>query len=259
MNARRYWICIAAIGMTAILTAGCPTGGYIDASDGDATGGDEVPVETIFFVENPDTGAITMQTNDIAHLGPDGKTFWHMGEKSDPIFQTVSVRLSKLSGRPEMGYGITFAMQDINNYLTVMITTTGSYIIGRVEHREFSPLTAGGNWVHSDDLRQGYNRNNVVTVTRAGDGTFTLTINNKPQQTFTDGASSPYSGGAYGHLVTFSPYENFPYEPVRVVFVPLDPADIGVKSQIDEGEVGTTTVEGGRQRHGYAVGAFGRR
>ncbi|MFP4377887.1 MAG: hypothetical protein ACLFP4_12660, partial [Spirochaetales bacterium] len=160
------------------------------------------------------------------------------------------VTMYKLSGRSETGYGITFGMQDINNFLVVMINTTGFYVMGRVEERNFEEITADGRWAYAPELLQGYNRPNTIRVSYdPAESEYTLSINGTEVETFVDNADNPYTGGALGHIVTLSPFEVFPELPVHVVFEPVDPVDIGVMPSVRS--------IGSARELGSAVAAFG--
>jgi hypothetical protein len=212
----------------SLLLISCPTGTF-SPEDDDESLGDPIPVETVLFEEDPDTGAVTAKTNDADELTAKGRSLWHMGSVTQEPHDEYSVTMYKLSGRSETGYGMTFAMQDIDNFLVVMITTQGFYVMGRVEERNFTELTADGRWAYTPQLLQGYNRPNTLTVTfDPGDNEYTLAINGAEVETFVDNSDDPYTGGGMGHIVTLSPFEVFPELPVHVVFEPVTPADIGV-------------------------------
>lgn len=241
---------LALVGMLIALLAACPTGTYSPDPDDGKAQGDPIPVETTLFEENPDTGAITTTTNDVNELTAKGRSVWHMGSVTQEPHDRYEVTMYKLSGRSETGYGITFAMQDIDNFLVVMINTTGFYVMGRVEERNFEEITADGRWAYAPELLQGYNRPNTIGVSYdPNESEYTLSINGTDLETFVDNADNPYTGGGLGHIVTFSPFEVFPELPVHVVFEPVDPIDIGVLPSM-------RSIVGPREI-GSAVAAFG--
>ena len=252
------WLVIAAASLGSLLL-GCSTGVYSPSEEESGNAGSGPDVETVMFAADPESGEISFQTNDPAYIGPSGRSLWHMGNVTQEPLTEVRASIYKLSGKSEMGYGITFAMQDINNFLTVMITTTGYYMIGRVEgqEREFTALTADQDWQYSEELLQGYNRSNQIRVTYDnGTGQFTLYLNNDEQQNFVDNSDNPLTGGAFGHIVTFSPYENFPDQRLHAVFDPEVPADIGIVSEVG-GDTAPSSFRAAKLRSGSAGRAFG--
>ncbi len=218
----------ASVVLVLVGCIGAGAGSSNDSDDGNGGSGDDVDptIETELFVAGSEPGSVVFRTNDPAHTGPSGATYWHMGSLRREPMNAVEVEMFKVSGDPGMGYGVTFAMRDIGTFLLAQITVEGTWQIGRVVEREYTALT---DWTASTELGTGYNRINTVRIEYDGaENAFTLFINGVESWTFDDDPDQPLNGGAFGHIVTLSPTEQFPNEEVHVEFRQLEPSDIGL-------------------------------
>jgi len=222
----------------------CPESG--EESD-DTEGGtsssssSQINVNTVIW-EKDQNGYLQFSTNDSRFVDSDGSTIWKMGQleinQYDDTFVFEAV-CNKLQGTGEGGYGITFCMQDINNFIVVMIRKTGSYcVIKRYltlnqntntleEKREFII-----DWTFTSALIQGNNQNNKIKVSYLGNRTFKITFNDieeNPPITFEENENKTplfNMGGKLGYLIVISPKEQFPDTPVDVRFFQNIPVDL---------------------------------
>lgn len=225
----------ALAGMLAMVVAACdfvgvPTGGSSDGGSSE----DPPPIETVPFVRNAE-GAAEFATNDPAYLGPDGFTVWRYGseDQSFSSAQTVfEARVSKLSGEPAQGYGLIFGVQDAENFLFVMVDTTGFWIAGKAIDSEptyFDSDNGNNGWKPAPDIQTGYNVNNHVRVEYEESNSFGVWINGGEAADGTFDDQEPYyTGGRLGFIVVLASNEDFPEEPVRTLYEEITPSDIGL-------------------------------
>ena len=134
MLCRRWWRwgVIGAVVVT-VLVSGCGGIGPVAKSEIGGESGDDgegvvrVPIRTTWFAAGSSAGTVVYRTNDPRRTGVHGGSDWHMGTVRQEPMSSVEVEVSKRSGDAQMGYGVTFAMRDIDTFMVMMITTTRRY------------------------------------------------------------------------------------------------------------------------------------
>ena len=229
---RRWrWRVIGAVVIT-VLVFGCGGIGPVAKSEigggpgDDGEGVERVPIRTTWFAAGTTAGTVVYRTNDPSRTGVRGGSDWHMGTVRQEPMSSVEVEVSKRSGDAQMGYGVTFAMRDIDTFMVMMITTTRRYQIGRVVERGYTALTG---WTFSPLLAGGYGRPNRLRVEYDGEADrFTAFINGTEVKKVRNDGGIRLSGGGFGHLVSLSPNERFPEVAVHVEFRQITPRAIGL-------------------------------
>ena len=126
------WRVIGAV-VATVLVSGCGGIGPGASSEiggesgDDGEGVERVPIHTTWFEADSTAGTVVYRTNDPKRTGVRGGSDWHMGTVRQEPMGSVEVEVSKRSGDAEMGYGVTFAMRDIDTFMVMMITTTRRY------------------------------------------------------------------------------------------------------------------------------------
>lgn len=177
--------------------------------------------ESSLFLEDGDSGKFIFETNDSSYINEDGYTIWTTRDTNEgDAFAPVSVTVSKESGVSEAGFGIVFCAQEIEGVpfmMAVLVNANGMYTVAEVVDGAFSHLDGG--WKYFSGMRRGYGIRNEIAVTYDG-GTdeFLLLINGESVKSFSVPEGALFRGSKSGFVVVIADNENFPDEPVRVVF-----------------------------------------
>jgi|GEM_PF-4697864 len=227
----------------------CPQKYDSESDSGSDNGGDikndDYVIKTAWGVD--DEGRIQFYTNDSQYIDNDGHNFWKWGNyyENDTDKIIMQVTITKESGDPEYGSGVIFCLQDdvdTQKFLTVLINSKSNYKIGKVEidkNLKISTFTdilpqQADVWGNSTNLitseHGATNTINVSYDTNVNAFRVTFNNNNNPPEDITFQENDLLTG-CYGHLVTISPDENFPQEPVFVKFKQLAPVDIQLPSK----------------------------
>ena len=158
------------------------------------------------------------RTNDSKYIDNDTFCAWSITDSSTPYPSTVSATVSRQSGSNVAGHGILFAARKSGGktyFLTVMINTSGMYMIGKHSAGNFNILQ---DWKRTDSLKKGYGVQNSIEVTVSG-GIFRIYFNGVFTDSFQDTIAPVLSsGGAHGYIVTIPPTENLPQSFVEATF-----------------------------------------
>ncbi len=191
-----------------------------------------VPTVSTISWANDGAGFIQYQTND--------PTLYNIGQavlypaSNEATLTTATVIAKKMSGEADMGFGMIFCAQDINNYYWVGVSTTGYYrvfkkVLGVETPINIAPSTAMP-WTSSPYIAQGYGASNRISVTNAGVNTFSVSIGGNFVFNFTD---TSFTGGQCGFYVGIGGtdasqglVENFPLIPEDVRFQMVSPMAI---------------------------------
>jgi hypothetical protein len=220
----KYPLPIVLLAALLPFISGCPLTPGSD--NGPAVGGNDDGLLQVddLFLEDPDSaGCFIFQTNDPAWWGPYGYTLWTL--TGPPLSQFVSrqVEANKVSGDGVAGYGMVFCHYDTGEpavgetMLVAMINTQQEFIVGEVTGASFSEIVP---WTESEYLHRGYDQANVMKVTYDAEAKeFALFLNTVEAARFRDD-NVPFhdAGGGNGYIVVISPRDNFPYDPVHVIF-----------------------------------------
>jgi hypothetical protein len=208
---------IIVVAVVVILLSGCPAPSASPPPDEEEEGGIE-QVDDL-FVDNGG-GAFEFQTNDSAYWGPYGYTLWAIKSGPQDPFDHREVVLNKLAGDSVAGYGIVFCQYDTGDpdvgetMLVAMINMSGEYCVGEVCGAQFSYIIP---WTTTPDLITGSNQANVFRIDYAS-GVFTLSINGNVNNDFRDEEQPFHTHGSDGYIVVISPMDDFPANPVHVLF-----------------------------------------
>jgi hypothetical protein len=214
-----FWFILVLI----IYLAGCPVTQDLGNPDSGIEDTTIEEVSDLFQEDPPDSGIFVFQTNSSSYWGPYGYTLWSRdgGESQNPLSQ-YEVTVSKISGNDTAGYGIVFcnyvsADPDVGQtMLTVMINNSKEYIIGEVIGANFEVIEP---WTFTECLLEGYNQTNTIKVSyNNGSGIMTLYLNGTEVSTFRDEEAPFHTGGHNGFIVVISPLDNFPANPVHIIF-----------------------------------------
>ncbi len=206
-------VCIITVSAGALLFTGCPVSS-VPVNPG-LPDGPVIEENSSLFVQDAESGVVTLTTNDRAYTGQYGYTLWTEGSEVFSPFHHLNVTLSKTSGNDAAGYGVVFCSYD-NTMLMVLINTKCEYIIGELTGTVFTELTG---WTETNDLGSGYNQTNIIDIQfDPGTGNFTLVFNGGEAVTFRDDEEPFHTGGKNGCIVVISPQDNFPDIPVSITF-----------------------------------------
>lgn len=178
--------------------------------------------ETSLFAEDSNqTGVYLFETNDSKYLNKDGYTIWATNKTNQSnSFETITMEMSKISGRAEAGYGIVFCEQQIDDkpyMLTVLINANGLYTIGKIINGMFYHLE--DNWKFSNHINKGYGFKNQISISYDNSkNSFLLKINESDITTFTVPEKISFKDSKSGFVVVISNKEAFPVKPVKIEF-----------------------------------------
>ncbi len=174
--------------------------------------------------QNDGAGFTQFFTNDSSYIHTNGWSEWTWDSTVEQPMVASETQVEKISGDPTMGFGVTFCVQDADNFYVLYIDVTGWYSIGKVVSGTYTAIQA---WTDADVsstvLNQGYGyrgANNIQITRSASNRQFTVTFNGTPTTTFSD---ATFTGGAYGFVVGISADESFPTQPVDVRFKQIMP------------------------------------
>lgn len=176
---------------------------------------------SLFIEDSNQSGSYLFETNDSKYLNNNGYTIWTTNKiNTSNNFETITVEVSKNSGRIESGYGIVFCEQQLdgNPYmLAVMINANGLYTVGKIVNGIFYHLE--GNWKFSSYINKGYGFKNKICVSYdSALESFLLKINDNEITNFTVSEDIKYKNSKTGFVVVISNKEEFPGKPVKIEF-----------------------------------------
>lgn len=180
-----------------------------------------VQEESTMFEEYEQNKMFIFETNDTKYLTPNGYTLWTVPQiNTSENFNTISVKVTKESGRTEAGFGLVFCEQNIDEkpfMLAVMINTNGLYSIGKIYDGVFSHINNG--WLKSNHIYSGLGVPNDISITfNNTNKNFTLSINNYEITSFTVNEKITFKNSRSGYVVVIANNESFPSKPVRVTY-----------------------------------------
>ncbi len=158
------------------------------------------------------------KTNDSKFISNENIKVWEITDTSTPYPTTVTASISRQSGSSTAGFGILFAARKSSGkeyFLTVMINTSGQYMIGKQVAEDFTVIQ---DWKRFDSLKRGYGVQNIIKVSLSGNA-FNLYFNNVLAETFQDTIQPKLSTGAHGYIVSIPPTENLPQKFVEATFI----------------------------------------
>jgi hypothetical protein len=221
-NKKHFVILFLIVCFIFSILCGCSTPSSESSSSNNSGTNDsnkDLEIKSIYWV---DDGSSFLQyyTNDKSNYNT-----WGYSCPSANILSmnTSEIQIKKISGNPNIEYGMVFCLTDHNNFYRVSIIKTGYRRIERringiygFNYNGSWTSDPGLGWPYSSHLNQGYGSINNIKVTRSGT-TFNVYFNNNLELSFTD---TNYSGGYTGGfaLISNSNQENFPNTPVDVRF-----------------------------------------
>jgi hypothetical protein len=167
--------------------------------------------------ENPDM--VRFETNDPSYWSQRGYSIWVLNDESPRDFVSFDVTLSKTSGDQIAGYGVIANYYDDPDLgevmLVLMINNSGEYTVAEIVSNVYTPIIP---WTLTDRLSVGYNQPNRVVLDFDGDQ-YRLSINGEEETLFEDTNAPTHEHGIGGYAVVISNLDDFPTNPVKVVFV----------------------------------------
>lgn len=155
-------------------------------------------------------------TNDPAYYD---YAFWYTLSNSDTsaIFTGFTGVVKKVSGASGQGYGFRFCNADSANYYRILISTLGSYQIGKEVSGTWTLIK---DWTSSSSLKTGLNKENQIQITRTTSGNFTIYFNGNNAYSFWDISLTSDKFAAFT-TVGDAENEKFPNTPedIRIRFV----------------------------------------
>jgi hypothetical protein len=226
---------ITAVCVVVVLLFCCENPGYYEGGEG--VGGDDVPRYTIDF-EEQDDGKVLFFTNEDLMLGPvdhdtgkrKGTTQWRIGTT---VFETVkdfTVKVKKVYGNSDGGYGVIISAQNKYNFYAVFIntqSTTGYYKIGKTTAGTFAPFD---EWKPSDKINSSPGVKNTIRISYDDyDKRYWVYFNNDTQGIWFEDKDKPFPArGKYGYICEVDGEENFPGTPVEAWYEQVEPPEIGL-------------------------------
>lgn len=182
---------------------------------------------TVNYLDDGSGDYIQFYTNE---AGNQGFGFYKTyGASSFTPGDTLATTIIKKSGSATTGQGVVFGYQDSDNYLLVLINTSGSFIVQQKLAGSFSVLNPSTTWDSSSYINTGLDQENVITIQyyyNSGDSQyyFDIYFNSSPSRVFYIYAPSPINGttGFYSYVSPSSDF--FPDTPVDVRFEQTSPA-----------------------------------
>lgn len=180
-----------------------------------------VEEDSTLFEADEQHKIFTFETNDTKYLTSNGYTLWTVPNiNTGEGFSSLSVKVTKESGRAEAGFGLVFCEQSIDDksfMLTVLINTNGMYAIGKVCDGVFSHINNG--WLKSDYIYSGLGVSNDISISfNDNNKNFILKINSYEIATFAIDEKIIFKNSKSGFAVVIANNESFPSKPVRVLF-----------------------------------------
>lgn len=177
--------------------------------------------ESSLFEPDEQNSFFTFKTNNTKYLTADGWTLWTVPNVNESeSFEAMTVEAAKESGRTEAGFGIVFCSQKIDGkpfMIAVLINANGYYTVGKVFNGVFSHINGG--WKSSVFINKGYGIKNTMAVSYdEGSRNFLLKINGYEVTEFTVSEEILFKGSRSGFAVVIANNENFPANPVKVIF-----------------------------------------
>ena len=175
---------------------------------------------SMFFEFDVKSNSYIFETNDVQFSSSKGYTFWMTSEENEGAsFKEFSATVYKESGREEAGHGIVFIAQEINGVqflASVLINVKGMYIIGKVKDGVFERVC---DWTDCNYIKKGFGVENKLSVSYSEeDKNFMLKINDAFIKMFSMDEDFKIEGSKSGYVVVLAHNENFPDNPVKVVF-----------------------------------------
>jgi fibronectin type 3 domain-containing protein len=183
-----------------------------------------VPTGTIAWVDDGNS-YIRWATNDSAKLGTVALAYITGSYMSTGI--SLSSFMHKVSGNSTQGYGVIFNYIDGNNYMRLLIDTTGYYTIQQVISGSVSSLVA---WKYSSHLYTGFNSSDNWI-----EGYYYYSNPNYYFQFYLNTYTIEYLyntggfGGLTGFIASVASSESFPGTPEDMRFQQLSPVVVTKK------------------------------
>jgi hypothetical protein len=180
-----------------------------------------------FVIIGCENGTNGLQISTVRwELGADGFTQFYTNDSQDysRVFWSIygndkkdsfEIECKRISGVQSTAYGMVFGVPDSDNsqYYYLLITNNGYYLLGKRTSDEYQTIS---DWTRSDKLFTGYNKSNILKVSRSG-ALYTIFLNGNQVYQFTDSSISGSRVGFYA-AVSSEANEDFPNSPVDVRF-----------------------------------------
>lgn len=222
MRKKAFFARIAAVLLIA-LSVSCElsTGSGEDASNPENNGAAE-EVSNLFV--STGTGSeieVVFQCNNTDYWTKYGYTLWGLTGtgSSSGSFVTRTVKVSKVSGNVDAGYGIVLCHGENSDgditMFTIMINETGYYTIGKVINARYVSIKS---WAYSAGLLKDGAINTISVAFDSSSSEFVLTLNGAETCRFSDEDNVVNANGSNGYIVVISPQDTFPADTVEVRF-----------------------------------------
>jgi hypothetical protein len=193
------------------------------SGDQDAADPLSAEVESLFTPSTDSSGNafFDFETRDSAYITDRGYTLWALRAAPQDPFVSRTVVLNKLGGNPSAGYGLVFCSRRADAHadetmLVAMIDAQQEYAIGEAVGSTYRPIVS---WTYSPLLKLGYGQANELGLSLDGETrVFTLSINGEAVAEFSPMENDYYCGGGNGYLAVISPEDDFPRNPVHIIY-----------------------------------------
>lgn len=207
--------------LVLIMFISCELSPFEESTDNKKTEESEVREESSLFKCNDSGTKYIFETNDTKYLHEKGYTLWTISNiNSSNEFESLSVEVTKESGKGDAGFGIVFCEQNINKkkyMLSVLINANGFYTIGKVVDGVFTHINGG--WKNSNYINRGLGYKNNINVTYDNiNRNFVLSINDYIITDFTVSEEIKFKNSRSGFAAVISNNESLPNIPVKVMF-----------------------------------------
>ena len=179
--------------------------------------------DSSLFQKEEGSSVFDFETNESKYLTEYGYTLWTSEFKNESeTFEPVSVKVCKISGNKDAGYGIVFCSQEIDKkpyLLTVLITAGGFYSVGKVVDGVFNYILTSKS---SSSIKSGYGVYNSIAVSYDAESKdFLLKFNGIQTDRFSVTDNLVFKESSAGFVTVISDREKFPESPVKVTFEKL--------------------------------------
>jgi hypothetical protein len=169
---------------------------------------------------DPEGKTWVFETNDPAYWSSAGYTLWSSNGTSHAAGESWdrTYILTKTSGDAAAGYGVFFGYDSGPTMLTALINLQGKFCVGEMVDGAFQMLK---DWTSSEDLNGTVGTPDTIQISYAGETkTYSVFLgsNSTAAFSFVDTVEPYHDGGEEGFLVVISYNDQFPQNPVRVVY-----------------------------------------
>ena len=213
---------ITALLIFQALLSSCTLSPFNEGVQGSINHGDAPAEEkSSLFKKDESNGSFVLEVSDRKYLKDSGCTFWTSSfENESDGFSPLTVTAIKESGEKDAGFGTVFCIQEKDGksfMLSFLINVQGLYSAGTIKDGTFSHINGG--WKSCDWINRGWGVTNEISITHDEENArFIASINGHAVLSFSCPEGISFSGCRGGFAAVISGRENFPDNPVKIIF-----------------------------------------